>query len=252
MIAKAPVPGRVKTRLTPPFTPEQAAGLAEAALGDTLHTLSTVPAGLRLLVLDGEPGDWLPPGWQVVPQSGGGLDERLAAAFADAARLAPGAPALLVGMDTPQLSAAALAEPLSAARRTGVDAWYGPAADGGFWALGLARPTAPLAARLLRGVPMSTPHTGAHLLDRLAAANLTVHHLPELTDVDTAEDARRVAAEAPHSRFGSRLADFELSHGDDELTPTTALQVDFELSHGADELTPTTALQVDSPTGMPR
>ncbi|WP_395298466.1 DUF2064 domain-containing protein [Kitasatospora hibisci] len=205
MIAKAPVPGRVKTRLTPPCTPEQAADLAEAALVDTLDTLGTVPAGRRLLVLDGEPGGWLPPGWEVVPQGGGGLDERLAAAFAHAAAVAPDAPALLVGMDTPQLAAAALAEPLSAARRAGVDAWYGPAADGGFWALGLARPTPEAAVRLLQGVPMSTEDTGAVLLGRLAAAGLAIGRLPLLTDVDVIEDARRVAAEAPRSRFAERL-----------------------------------------------
>ncbi|MEV7598849.1 DUF2064 domain-containing protein [Kitasatospora sp. NPDC089797] len=207
VIAKAPVPGRVKTRLTPPFTPAQAADLAGAALTDTLHTLATVPAGRRLLVLDGEPGPWLPPGWEVVRQCGGGLDRRLADAFAHAARRAPDAPALLVGMDTPQLAAATLSEPLSAARRPGTDAWYGPAADGGFWALGLARPTPQLAARLLHDVPMSTPGTGAALLDRLARARLTVHRLPELTDVDTADDARRVAAEAPGGRFAARLRD---------------------------------------------
>ncbi|MFI9361579.1 DUF2064 domain-containing protein [Kitasatospora sp. NPDC053057] len=164
-----------------------------------------MPAGRRLLVLDGVAGGWLPPGWEVVPQCGSGLDQRLAAAFAHAARLAPEAPALLVGMDTPQLDAAALAEPLSAARRPGVDAWYGPAADGGFWALGLARPTARLAARVLHGVPMSTPGTGGALLRRLAEARLTVRHLPLLTDVDTVDDARQVAAEAPASRFAARL-----------------------------------------------
>ncbi|MFJ7910723.1 DUF2064 domain-containing protein [Kitasatospora sp. NPDC096204] len=164
-----------------------------------------MPAGRRLLVLDGEPGDWLPPGWLVVPQCDGGLDRRLADAFAHAARLAPGAPALLVGMDTPQLDAATLSEPLSAVRRPGVDAWYGPAADGGFWALGLARPTAELAARLLHDVPMSTPDTGTVLLRRLAEARLTVHRLPVLTDVDTADDARQVAAESPGSRFAARL-----------------------------------------------
>nr|WP_324605669.1 DUF2064 domain-containing protein [Streptomyces sp. NRRL S-350] len=213
VIAKAPVPGRVKTRLTPPCTPEQAAALAEAALTDTLRTLGAMPAGRRLLVLDGEPGRWLPAGWEVLPQSGGGLDERLAAAFAHAARLAPGAPALLVGMDTPQLSAAALAEPLSAARRAGVDAWYGPAADGGFWALGLARPTAQLAERLLHGVPMSTPRTGSALLQRLTRAGLTTHQLPELTDVDTVEDALLVAAEAPRSRFAARLGEVGLAPG---------------------------------------
>ncbi|WP_420714001.1 TIGR04282 family arsenosugar biosynthesis glycosyltransferase [Streptomyces sp. NRRL WC-3742] len=199
------MPGRVKTRLTPPCTPEQAATLAAAALEDTLAALSRVPAGRRLLVLDGEPGRWLPPGWEVVPQCAGGLDDRLAAAFVHAARVAPRAPALLVGMDTPQVDAAALAEPLSAARRPGVDAWYGPAADGGFWALGLANPTERLARRLLLGVPMSTPGTGRALLDRLAAAGLTVHHLDLATDVDTILDARRVAAQAPRTTFAAHL-----------------------------------------------
>ncbi|QEV02912.1 DUF2064 domain-containing protein [Streptomyces viridifaciens] len=213
VIAKSPVPGRVKTRLTPPCTPEQAATLAGAALEDTLATLSRVPAGRRLLVLDGEPGGWLPPGWEVVPQCTGGLDERLAAAFARAARVAPRAPALLVGMDTPQLDAAALAEPLSAARRPGVDAWYGPAADGGFWALGLARPTGRLARRLLLGVPMSTPDTGRALLARLAAAGLTVHHLDLATDVDTIAAARRVAAEAPQTTFAACLRSIDAAPG---------------------------------------
>lgn len=200
VIAKEPLPGRVKTRLTPPYTPEQAAGLAEAALADTLDTLSEVPAGRRLLVLDGAPGRWLPPGWEVVPQSGGGLDVRLAAAFA---HTAPDAPALLVGMDTPQLTGRMLAEPLSSVQRAGVDAWYGPAADGGFWALGLARPTAELAARLLVGVPMSTDGTGAALLQRLSAEGMTVHHLPSLTDVDTAREVDQVAELAPYGRFAA-------------------------------------------------
>ncbi|MFE9423683.1 DUF2064 domain-containing protein [Kitasatospora sp. NPDC006697] len=211
VIAKEPLPGRVKTRLTPPCTPEQAAALAEAALADTLHTLGTVPAGRRLLVLAGRPGRWLPPGWQVVPQVGGGLDRRLAAAFAHAAACAPGAPALLVGMDTPQLTAPMLAEPLSPAARTGFDAWYGPATDGGFWALGLARPTARLAEQLLAGLPMSVPGTGAALLDRLAAAGLTVGRLPELTDVDGPADARLVAAAAPGTRFAGRLRSLDLA-----------------------------------------
>ncbi|WP_243437082.1 DUF2064 domain-containing protein [Streptomyces sp. FH025] len=164
-----------------------------------------MPAGRRLLVLDGEAGRWLPPGWEVVPQSGGGLDERLAAAFAHAARPAPGTPALLVGMDTPHLDTAVLAEAFSPARRAGVDAWYGPAADGGFWALGLARPTERLARRLLLGVPMSTPRTGDALLDRLTAEGLTTVRLPVMTDVDTIRDARRVAADAPHTGFAARL-----------------------------------------------
>ncbi len=60
VIAKEPRPGRVKTRLTPPFTPGEAAALAEAALVDTLRAVAATPARRRVLVLDGEPGPWLP------------------------------------------------------------------------------------------------------------------------------------------------------------------------------------------------
>jgi len=190
VIAKEPVPGRVKTRLVPPCTYEQAAGLAEAALADTLHTAAMLPARRRILVLDGQPGPWLPPGFEVVPQCGGPLDERLARAFADAR-----GPALLIGMDTPQVTPDLLTVDWEAA-----DAYFGPAADGGFWALGLRVP----APALLRGVPMSTPSTGAVQRARLLAAGLRVADLPQLRDVDTAADAVAVAREAPRSRFAAR------------------------------------------------
>ncbi|WP_370085254.1 DUF2064 domain-containing protein [Streptacidiphilus sp. MAP12-16] len=135
-----------------------------------------------------------------MPQSGGGLDVRLAAAFA---AVAGDAPALVVGMDTPQLTARTLAEPLAPAARSGVDAWFGPASDGGFWALGLARPRAELARRLLVGVPMSTSVTGAVLRERLDQAGLRVATLPMLTDVDTVAEAAEVAALAPDSLFAA-------------------------------------------------
>ncbi|WP_405651906.1 DUF2064 domain-containing protein [Streptomyces sp. NBC_00019] len=192
VIAKEPLPGRVKTRLTPPFTPHQAAALAEASLTDTLHAVAATPASRRLLVLDGRPGPWLPPGFDVVRQCAGTLDERLADAFAHCA-----GPALLIGMDTPQVAPALLAEDFA-----GCDAVFGPAEDGGFWALGLAEPD----PDLLRGVPMSTPVTGAVQLERLIAAGLRVRDLPRLRDVDTASDAEAVAALAPHGRFAARLA----------------------------------------------
>jgi uncharacterized protein len=190
VIAKQPVPGRVKTRLVPPCTYEQAAALAEAALADTLRTAATVPARRRVLVLDGEPGPWLPPGYDIVPQCGGPLDERLAAAFA-----AVRGPALLIGMDTPQVTADLLMVDWQA-----TDAVFGPADDGGFWALGLRVPD----PALLRGVPMSTPDTGAIQRARLLAAGLRVTDLPRLRDVDTAADAVAVARQAPRSRFAAK------------------------------------------------
>ena len=191
VIAKQPLPGRVKTRLVPPCTPEQAAALAEAALADTLHTVLAAPARRRVLVLDGAPGPWLPPGFDIAPQCGGGLDERLAAAFA-----AVHGPALLIGMDTPQLTPSLLIVDWEVA-----DAWFGPAADGGFWALGLRVPD----PALVRGVPMSAANTGASQRARLHAAGLRVADLPQLRDVDTAEDALAVARLVPRSRFAARV-----------------------------------------------
>jgi hypothetical protein len=190
VIAKQPVPGRVKTRLVPPCSYEQAAALAEAALADTLSAVLTAPARRRLLVLDGKPGPWLPAGFDVVPQCAGPLDERLAGAFA-----AVRGPALLIGMDTPQVSPALLAVDWGLA-----DAAFGPAADGGFWALGLRAPD----PALLLGVPMSTPITGAVQRARLLRAGLRVTNLPTLRDVDTAADAVAVARQAPQSRFAAR------------------------------------------------
>lgn len=193
VIAKEPVPGRVKTRLTPPFTAAEAAELAEAALADTLDAVARTPAARRVLVLDGRPGPWLPAGFEVLPQGAGTLDERLAAAFG-----ACTGRALLIGMDTPQVSPELLEVDWS-----GCDAWFGPAVDGGFWALGLAVPD----PDLLRGVPMSVPETGAVQYERLRAAGLRIGRLPVLRDVDTADDARLVAAEAPAGAFAARLAD---------------------------------------------
>ncbi|MFI1434500.1 TIGR04282 family arsenosugar biosynthesis glycosyltransferase [Streptomyces lydicus] len=196
VIAKEPVPGRVKTRLTPPYTHQEAAALAEAALADTLHTALKAPARRRILVLDGVPGPWLPPGFDLVSQGSGGLDERIAAAFGHCDR----GPALLIGMDTPQLTT----ELFTGVGRDGHDAWFGPAADGGFWALGFADPAR--AAVLVRGVPMSTDRTGAMQRWRLVEAGLSVSDLPVLRDVDTAADAVAVAACCPPgSRFAATL-----------------------------------------------
>ncbi|RSS68928.1 DUF2064 domain-containing protein [Streptomyces sp. WAC06614] len=191
VIAKEPVPGRVKTRLTPPFTPAEAAALAEACLVDTFRAVAAAPAERRVLALAGEPGPWLPPGVEVVPQRGGGLDERLAAALADCT-----GPTLLIGMDTPQVTPQLLASALDFGH---YDAWLGLAEDGGFWALGLAEPD----PDLVRGVPMSVARTGAVQGERLRAAGLRTGRLPVLRDVDTADDARAVAARAPHGRFAA-------------------------------------------------
>ena len=83
VMAKAPLPGRVKTRLCPPLQPAEAAELALASLLDTLDAVSASRAARRVLALDGPPGTWLPAGFDLVPQRGVGLGERLANAWTD-------------------------------------------------------------------------------------------------------------------------------------------------------------------------
>jgi glycosyltransferase A (GT-A) superfamily protein (DUF2064 family) len=171
VIAKEPLPGKAKTRLHPPFTLEQAAELAAAAIDDTLAAVAGLPASRRILLFEGTHPPRSADGYEVMPQATGDLDERLAAAFD-----AVDGPAVLIGMDTPQLRAADLAPAFEWGE---MDAWFGPADDGGFWALGMREPR----GDVVRGVPMSRDDTGALQLARLKG--LRVGMLRELTDVDT-------------------------------------------------------------------
>lgn len=197
VVAKEPLPGRVKTRLVPPLSHAEAAELAAAALADSLRAASRVPARQRVVVLDGAPGAWLPPDWACTAQSTGGLDVRLAAAFAHAT-----GPALLIGMDTPQLRA----EQLTVFDPDRYDACLGLAEDGGYWAIGFADPTH--ASSVINGVPMSTAHTGAAQLRRLRAKKLRVQLLDTVEDVDTFDAALRVASANPAGEFAQAVRGF--------------------------------------------
>ena len=189
VMAKSPVPGRVKTRLCPPCTPAEAAALAEAALADTLEAVAACGADRRIVALDGEPGPWLPPGFEVVAQCDGGFDRRLAAAWAIA-----GGPGVQIGMDTPQATPALLDEALAVLDTH--TAALGPAADGGWWAIALRWPD----PRVFDGVPMSTPRTGWEQLARLQALEHDVAPLATLVDLDTAADLAPVTASGSAAR----------------------------------------------------
>jgi len=202
VIAKEPVPGRVKTRLCPPGTPIQAAALAAAALTDTIAAASLMSADHRTLVVD---GTVVPPaGWSVVPQRDGSLGERLANGFVDAQY--PDTISLLIGMDTPQVTPACLnmvAERLTA--NHSLDAILGPAEDGGWWCLGLR---AAHYSDVLRGVPTSQANTAEMTLAALRSAGAMVAIGPTLRDVDTAEDAWAVADLCdPASRFARAVSE---------------------------------------------
>ena len=195
VLAKEPLPGRAKTRLQSVFTPEEAAELAACSIEDTLHAVRESRASRKVLAWEGDPH---PRNLEfvVLAQPSGSLNDRLTAAFA-ALLLEDGtAPVLLIGMDTPQVTAGLLDMEWE-----GADAVLGLSEDGGFWAVGL-RDGDP--RRVFDGIPMSTDRTGAAQLARLTSLGLSVKLLPPLRDVDVPGDAEHVAARYPWLLFSQR------------------------------------------------
>ncbi|TDB73589.1 DUF2064 domain-containing protein [Micromonospora sp. KC721] len=211
VVAKAPVPGAVKTRLCPPATPRRAARIAAAALRDTLDAVTDTAGVTPVLALAGRFADGVraaelttaTAGWTVLPQRGADLADRLVNAHADVADAWPGRPVLQIGMDTPQLTPKRLAAAVRTLTDPATDAVLGRAEDGGWWALGLRDPRQ---AALLRAVPMSTADTGRLTLAALAGAGVRVAALPVLRDVDGWADALAVAASSPRGRFALEVA----------------------------------------------
>ncbi len=198
VMAKACLPGRVKTRLSPPYSPADAARIAAASLADTLAFVAGLPVQRRILAFDGERAPAIA-GFEVIAQPGGGLDVRIAAALDVCDQ-----PALVIGMDTPQLRVGHVRPALAGLERddrVASDAWLGPATDGGFWALAIRRPR----SDLVRGVPMSRADTGARQRERLEDAGLRVEALPTLTDLDDASSLAAVLAHSPRSGSLHRL-----------------------------------------------
>lgn len=199
VVAKAPVAGQVKTRLGALVGAEQAAELAAAALLDTLEAC-TLAGAQGHLCLAGDLGDAVRggaliaalAGWTITPQRGEGFAERLVNAHADAGH----GMVVQIGMDTPQVTPAALAAVVE--RMEGHDAALAPATDGGWWALARRDPDV---VRHLVDVPMSTDTTFVDTQRALERAGCLVAHGDPMTDVDTVADADRVAALAPHTRF---------------------------------------------------
>jgi glycosyltransferase A (GT-A) superfamily protein (DUF2064 family) len=192
VLAKEPVPGRVKTRLCPPCTAEEAAAIAAAALADTFDAAVSSGAERVLAALDGRPGPWLPPAVEVVPQGTGPLEARLARAWSHTS-----GPGIQIGMDTPQLTASDLDEAMSSLAEPDVDAVLGPATDGGWWAIGLPSED----ERVFSGVPTSRSDTGAIQRRRLEELGYRVADLPTRSDVDHFSEALAVASLAPGTRF---------------------------------------------------
>lgn len=195
VFAKVPEPGRVKTRLCPPLTAEEAAALYDAFLRDALDRYAALAAerggpAVRLYLAGAarEPAGLVPDGVSVHPQRGGDLGDRMLLAFVET--FAAGHDrAVVVGTDHPTLPDAffglafdALADPMTAV--------LGPSDDGGYYLLGLNEVTADL-------FDMAYSHDAVFedTLERVAEHDLTPVVLPAHYDVDDGPALDRLVAE---------------------------------------------------------
>lgn len=188
VFARAPALGEVKTRLAAEVGDATALAiyrrLAEQVLsavqanGRYSITVAFAPGSARRAMRE-----WLGTSVALRPQTSGDLGTRMAGAIADA--IAAGAERVVViGTDCPQVTAAVVMEAFG--RLDAADVVLGPAADGGYYLIGMAR----LHSLLFDDVPWSSPDTLRITLESARRAGLSVALLEERRDIDTAEDWR--------------------------------------------------------------
>jgi rSAM/selenodomain-associated transferase 1 len=199
VFAKQPVPGRVKTRLIPPLSAEQACQLYDIALRETVARLRT--AGLPLAICYAGQREWFRAAFPTLPllaQCGGDLGARLGhaaqALFADGA-----GSVLLAGSDSPDLPIALLRT--AAEQLHDRDVSVIPCHDGGYALVGLRRPS----IGLFDGIPWSTPQVLAATRQRCRELGLTLHETAAWHDLDELNDLRSLVARSPGSQTARYL-----------------------------------------------
>jgi rSAM/selenodomain-associated transferase 1 len=205
IFAKEPCPGQVKTRLSPPLSPEEAAQLYHRFLQDILEEMAQVPE-MRLAIAFSPPRaqpffkDLAAPGTDLFPQKGADLGERMTRALARG--LAAGfGPVLLRGSDIPDLPASLVSEAREVLTTGRAQVVLGPALDGGYYLVGLAEPQ----SGLFQGPVWSSPTVLSDTLRLTEKSGLKVHLLPYWSDIDTYADLLRFAQQAaPGPRPGKR------------------------------------------------
>jgi uncharacterized protein len=195
VMAKAPHPGTVKTRLAPLLTLDQAAALNICFLRDTTQNLVAVTgsAGLISYTPVGHEhlfNDLLPSAFALVPQRGDTFGERLLFTAQDI--IACGyASVCLIDSDSPTVPAAAYQQAVAALAQPGDRIVLGPAHDGGYYLIGLKRPH----AAPFINITWSTSTVAAETRDRCRSANLDLVELPLWYDVDDAASLEILTAE---------------------------------------------------------
>ena len=190
---KAPQPGAVKTRLAESVGAAVACDAYRALVGTLLEGIASLDAVELRFAPDNaaqEIQPWQRAGWSVAPQGHGDLGARLQRAFAEAFRHG-GQRVVIIGSDCPEVSVQDVRAAWRALRSN--DVVLGPAADGGYWLVGLREPQPSLFAT----IPWSTEKVLPETLERARAAGLDLALLRELSDVDTVADWNRFLARAP-------------------------------------------------------
>ena len=196
-MVKVPFAGAVKTRLTPPLSPEEAATLSTCFLRDmTTNMLGINGNGTEAVVLytpaDAEAflHNLFPEGFNLVPQRGETLGERLINAATDL--LNNGfASVCLINSDSPTLPGEVLKTAASLLAQDGDRVVLGPSEDGGYYLIGLKHPH----SQLFERIAWSTADVLAHTIERAADINLPVELLPTWYDVDDAATLRLLCDE---------------------------------------------------------
>ncbi len=216
LLAKAPIPGQVKTRLCPPFTKTGAAALYSCLLEDVAEEMARVTRARRYLFYTPAGSARLfrrSPfsGFEQILQSRGSLGKRMAGAF-DTAFARGCTRAVLVGADCPALSATLVR---SAFRElaSGAGAVFGPSNDGGFYLIALSSP----APFLFREVDWGTPAVLSEVSRRCRVAGLPYALLPSALDIDTSDDVHSLTrwARAQSRPSCPRTRRWLTSHGDE-------------------------------------
>ncbi len=193
MMAKAPVPFQVKTRLCPELTPMQAAELSRLFIQDMVEEMSEIPREVASLALAYAPEEaeahftaMLPVSVPMFPQPEGELGERMAGIFERA--FAEGyQQVIVVGSDLPDLSRVIVESALEALEQPERDLVLGPTPDGGYYLIGLKRRV----PELFHDIPWSTGEVMERTLEKARGAGLSIAFVERWDDIDTYGDLVR-------------------------------------------------------------
>jgi uncharacterized protein len=221
VMAKAPIPGTVKSRLVPPLTATQAAELSRALLLDLLDQLQELSGAERYLCFTPDPAGVLMRAmagakFHLIAQRGSDLGERMAAVFTDL-RTRGHRSILLIGSDLPAFPLNYLAQAFEYLAAPTARAVLGPSEDGGYYLVGLNQPV----PEIFRGMTWSHERVFTQTLARLEALGIPTRQLPRWFDIDTPADLERLRHldETAAARMKSTLK--FLRHGDNRQRPAT-------------------------------